>query len=138
MKRILITFCFLWIALVTVYATGSVTLAWNASCAPDVTGYVLYYGTNTTPATTPATNIVVAYTDECGVYHPTGTNIHHGYQHTVGSSEITVVVSNLVAGVTYYFAVTARNVLGMESDFSDEISYTVPFKGPKNVRIQIP
>ena len=31
---------------------------------------------------------------------------------------------NLVAGRTYYFAVTAYSTEGLESDFSEEISYT--------------
>ncbi len=34
-------------------------------------------------------------------------------------------VSNLNSGITYYFAVTAYNTLDMESDFSNEVVYTV-------------
>jgi hypothetical protein len=37
-----------------------------------------------------------------------------------------VTISGLVAGATYYFAATSYDILGMESDFSNEASYTVP------------
>ena len=41
-------------------------------------------------------------------------------------SATTATVSNLVSGATYYFAVTAVDTNGQESDFSSEIIYTVP------------
>ena len=36
-----------------------------------------------------------------------------------------VTVSNLQEGQTYYFSVTARSDQGMESDFSEELAFTV-------------
>ena len=36
------------------------------------------------------------------------------------------VVSNLTATATYYFSITALDDAGDESDFSDELRYTVP------------
>jgi hypothetical protein len=36
-----------------------------------------------------------------------------------------VTIGSLIEGVTYFFAVTAYNHLGLESDFSGEISYKV-------------
>ncbi|MEK6598397.1 MAG: Ig-like domain-containing protein, partial [Gemmatimonadota bacterium] len=74
------------------------TLTWNPSADSNVTGYRIYYGV----ASRTYTNIV-----------------------DVGGAT-SVTISNLVEGVTYYFAATAYNVLGMESDYSGEISYTVP------------
>ncbi len=44
---------------------------------------------------------------------PAGTNVQS-------------VLTNLVGGRTYYFAVTAQNDFGTESDFSNEAVYTVP------------
>jgi hypothetical protein len=38
------------------------------------------------------------------------------------------VVTNLTATATYYFAITALDDFGVESDFSDELRYTVPPK----------
>jgi len=41
--------------------------------------------------------------------------------------------SNLTAGRTYYFVVTARNVAGLESSPSSEVSYLVPRTGTNAV-----
>ena len=65
---------------------------------PTVTGYNLYYG----PTSRNSTNVVSA-----------------GVATTAG-------VSNLTVGATYYFAVTSYNLAGLESDYSAEVSYTVP------------
>lgn len=77
---------------------GSVNLAWDASTNSGVTGYNIYYG-----------------------------NASHSYpnQTAVGKS-LSGVVSGLTPGMTYYFAVTATDSSGNESDFSNEITYLVP------------
>ena len=80
-------------------ATTSVTLAWDPSSDPSVAGYNLYYGA----ASRAYTNMVSA-----------GTNT-------------SLTISGLVEGVTYFFAATCYNSAGLESDFSAEISYLVPF-----------
>jgi hypothetical protein len=79
-------------------ATGSVTLAWDPSSDPAVAGYRLYQGV-----------VSQTYTNklECG-------------------KTTSVTVSNLVRGMTYYFAVTDYYTNGLESAFSGEITYTVP------------
>ncbi|MGA2865253.1 MAG: MBG domain-containing protein [Verrucomicrobiota bacterium] len=79
-------------------AQATAVVLWDPSTDPTVTGYNVYYGA----ASGNYTNVLSAG----------------------NTSEATV--SNLVPGVTYYFAVTACNVLGMESDFSNEASYLVP------------
>lgn len=75
----------------------SVTLAWDASPSPSVTGYYIYYG----PGSRSYTNKVYSGCCSC-------------------------VVSNLTGGVTYYFAATASDTNGLESDYSNEVSYRVP------------
>ena len=75
-----------------------VTLAWDASASSTVAGYRLYYGMSSR-----------TYTDVLEV-----GNLTSG------------TVSNLAPANTYYFAVTAYDVAGLESDFSGEISYEVP------------
>ena len=82
-----------------VLPTGqSVTLAWNPSTDPNIAGCNLYYG----------------------VASRTYTNM-------VNPGNVTsVTISGLVEGATYFFAATSYNILGMESDFSNEDSYTVP------------
>lgn len=80
---------------------AAVTVAWSASTIGDVAGYRLYEGV--APRT---------YTNSVDVGNATS-----------------VRVAGLVAGATYYFAVTAYDAQGSESDFSEEVEYTVP-SGP--------
>lgn len=78
--------------------TNSVTLEWNPS--PDVTtngGYEIYFGPK--PG---------GYTNAINVGNLTNVTLNH-----------------LVWGHTYYFAATAHED-GAESDFSNEVAYTVP------------
>jgi hypothetical protein len=71
----------------------SATLAWNPSIpSTDVAGYFIYYGGAT------------------GIY----TN-----RVDLGLAMIGVV-SNLVAGATYYFTTTVYTFAGLESDYSNE------------------
>jgi chitinase len=77
---------------------GPVTLAWDAVSDPDLAGYRLYYG------------------------YASGS-----YSVTLGVGKATTAaLSGLDAGRTYYFAATAYDVYGDESDFSNEVSYVVP------------
>lgn len=80
-------------------AGQSVTLAWNANTETNLAGYRLYYGT----ATRSYSGIV-----------------------PVSAPQTRATVTNLQAGGTYYFAVTAYTRDGLESDYSDEVSYRVP------------
>lgn len=76
----------------------SVTLAWNASPSSTIAGYHLYYG-----------------------------GASQAYTNTIDAGASTLLtVSNLAPQATYFFAVTSYDVLGLESAFSSEISYTVP------------
>jgi regulation of enolase protein 1 (concanavalin A-like superfamily) len=81
-----------------VQAEQSVTLAWNPSSDPTVGGCNIYYGVASR-----------TYTNKVNVGNVTSATI-----------------SGLVEATTYYFAATAYNTLGLESDYSDESSYTVP------------
>ncbi len=95
----LVLFVFLFtITALRTWAISSVTLAWDPNTETDLAGYKVYYGTTT------------------GVY----TNATD-----VGNST-TKAITDLADGVQYFFAVTAYNTAGAESDYSAEISYT-PF-----------
>lgn len=76
----------------------AVTLSWDTSTDPTVTGYNVYYG-----------------------------NSSRGYTNLVPAGMLnSAIVSNLASGATYYFAATTYNAAGLESDFSAEVSYSVP------------
>src|SRR5687768_2832591 len=81
-------------------AGATVTLAWDPSAESSVSGYKVHYGLNS-----------------------------RTYPFVVDTGHATTqVISNLQDGITYYFAVTAYNVAGQESDFSAEIPYTIPLR----------
>jgi Divergent InlB B-repeat domain/Fibronectin type III domain len=80
------------------FATQSVSLGWDPSPDANVVGYNVSYG----PASRGYTNISVA------------------------GNTTNILISGLVGGATYYFAATAYDVAGTESDYSNEVSYSVP------------
>lgn len=97
---------------------GQVNLAWEPSPTADVTGYVLYYGTD--PA-------ALEFSRDMG-------------------NVLTAEVDGLAPG-DWYFAVTAYNALD-ESDYSNVVSYTeagftptetlhIPITKPATVNITI-
>ena len=74
-----------------------VSLTWDANPESDLGGYKLYYGTASQ-----------AYSDVINV-----------------GKDTQVTLNNLSQGVTYFFAVTAYDLQGAESDYSNEIDKTV-------------
>jgi hypothetical protein len=72
-------------------------LVWDRCLDPEVIGYRLHYG-----------------------------NSSRDYSVTVEvDNETTCTVADLVAGIPYFFAVTAYDRYGNQSDFSDEVSQTI-------------
>jgi hypothetical protein len=93
----ILTFFPLLLALSGPARAEQVSLAWDANSETDLGGYKLYYGTAS-----------------------------QAYSHVINvgkNSEVTV--NNLSQGVTYFFAVTAFNMQGAESDYSNELHKTV-------------
>jgi hypothetical protein len=77
---------------------AQVTLAWDPVMDPNVVGYRVYYGTSS-----------------------------RSYQfNNDAGNNITITVSNLQDGTTYYFAVTSYGTAGLESGYSNEVSYSAP------------
>jgi len=76
---------------------GEVRLEWNKNTESDLAGYRIYYG----PAS--------------GSYE---------FSVDVGNSASSII-SELETGTTYYFAITAYDTNGNESEYSAEISYAV-------------
>jgi len=78
-----------------------ITLIWDANTEPDLEGYKLYYG-----------------------------YASREYPYSIDVGNLTsYTVTDLEAGETYYFTVTAYNASGYESDYSDEVNYEVPLEG---------
>jgi len=75
-----------------------VTLSWDPVTHPDLAGYKIYSGFSSRD-----------YVDELDVNNNTSCTI-----------------SDLVEGETYYFAASAYDIYGNESDFSNEVFCTVP------------
>lgn len=75
--------------------SGTIGLAWDSSASPGVAGYRVYIGTTSGNYTTKV---------EAG-------------------NARTTTIQNLASGVTYYFAVKAFNTSGVESAFSNEITF---------------
>jgi VCBS repeat-containing protein len=78
--------------------SAEVTLGWNASTSAAVVGYILYHG------------------DSSRDY-----NVHVDVENST-----TYTFQDLLEGSTYFFAVTAYDTYGNESDYSAEVVYTVP------------
>ncbi len=83
-------------------AVGSATLQWSASSDSRVVGYRVYWGTTSR-----------AYQAKGNGAPANGGNISH-------------LVGGLQSKRTYYFAVTAYDNNGSESDFSAEATKTIP------------
>lgn len=72
----------------------STTLSWSPSADPNVTGYMLYYGTNS-----------------------------HSYTSSLAATTNGAVVAGLTTGVTYYFAATSDDANGDQSTYSSEATF---------------
>jgi len=95
--RALVVFLLLLLTLL-VRADQSVTLAWDPNPEPDVSGYIVYFG-----------------------------NASRNYPyHTNVGNVTTATVYGLQEGLTYFFAITATNTSGLESDYSNEVTNAVP------------
>jgi Fibronectin type III domain len=88
---------------VDLHAAQSVTLAWNPNSETNLAGYRMYYGTS------PRSYANV-------------TNL--------SNLQTTCTIHQIQEKTTYYFAVTAFTDDGLESDYSEEVAYTVPYTTP--------
>lgn len=97
---------FLWVlAIILLHAqlgwATEVLVEWNPNAEADLAGYKLYYGTTSRTDGTYAETVVIDNKDSTSW-------------------------SFTLPGDTYYFALTAYDVSGNESAFSEEVSAVVP------------
>ena len=95
---------FLLVFIYTVSQAAEVSFSWSPNSEPTLAGYKIYYGTN--PA---------SYTSSIDVGLPEIIN-----------QNISTSLVGYIEGVTYYFGATAYDNDGLESDYSQEISWTAP------------
>ena len=88
-----------------------VSFAWDVSAEENIAGYRMHFGTESG-----------VYTDvrDVGLV-PTGPDKDGVQSHLSGELEFEF-------GTTYFTAITAYNTSGLESDYSNEISFTTPTK----------
>ena len=121
----------------------SLTLSW---CPSPVTGtnaaiggYKIYYGTGTVTNWSP--DVYDTNQPPCSggiIIH--GTNWCRSYTNMVDvGTNLTVITSNLLTGITYYFAGTSYDTNLLESDFSSEVLFvgSLPPLPPTNVFLSI-
>lgn len=75
----------------------AITLCWSPSPSPEVAEYKLYYGE-----------------------HP------RNYTESRTTPTTRITIDGLSVGHLYHFAVVARDTVGLESDYSEELSYLIP------------
>ncbi len=86
---------------------ASVTLSWNRNQEPDIAGYKVFYGTAS--------------------HQYTESETINDAKHS--PTQISHTVSNLSDGMTYYFSVRAFDLAGQMSDYSQEVSVSIPSSG---------
>ncbi|MEW6519000.1 MAG: tandem-95 repeat protein [Thermodesulfobacteriota bacterium] len=77
---------------------------WSPNTETNLAGYRIYYGIASG-----------SYTNTVDVGNPPAID-----------GQVTAILSGFTAGVTYYFAATAYDTDGFESDYSTEVVWTVP------------
>ena len=81
----------------TAYA-ASVDLEWDPNTEPQLVGYKIYWGTSSG---------------------------NYAFSKNVGKTTV-CTITGLDEGKTYYFAATAYDAAGTESDYSNQITYSIP------------
>jgi len=111
MKRIFIALLLLFFLISPVLAQDkTVVLGWDPNSETDIAGYRAYYGTASRN-----------YTVKVDV-----------------GNVITCEIPGLAVGTVYYFAVTAYNTSGLESDYSNEVSVNlIPPETPTGCSVRI-
>lgn len=126
MKTLLSIFIYLFFLVCKGEDNVIINLSWSPSCQNNVVGYKIYYGrTNINIFTNPSFSI---RTNECSQGKDVTNFFYLSNFPTVlyAGNSTSYTVSNLQCGLYYYFAVTAYDSIGMESDFSSQAWIKLP------------
>ncbi|MCI0494766.1 Ig-like domain-containing protein [candidate division KSB1 bacterium] len=96
--NVIVTALFIWYLTITSFGfTKDLIVSWSPNSEPDLAGYKVYWGTAS-----------------------------RNYTDVVDTKNITnYTVAGLSEGIEYFFAVTAYDTASNESDFSEEVSFTI-------------
>jgi hypothetical protein len=109
----------------------TVVLAWCPSPSTTnnvIAGYRIYMGSTNPPVAGWKGDVYDTNQPPCpSVLLLPGTNFYRTYTNMMDvGTNLTATVTNLVFGPTYYFAATAYDTNGLESDYSGEVAFSVP------------
>lgn len=88
----------------------SLTLTWDPNPETNIASYVLHWGTNSG---------------------------HYAASTNCGVATIFSIANAALFPCTNFFAVTAVNISGLESDYSNEIFVVAPISAPKNFKVKL-
>lgn len=108
MKKLILICLFLLLSLTISAADKTYTITWEANSEPDISHYIVYWGTST------------------GSYTQNSGNI----------GNVTTYKLTLPTTEHYFIAVTAIDDTGLESDFSNEVN-TVGPSAPGGCKIKV-
>ena len=108
-------------------AAGGLLLFCGPAAAPPPPSVVLAWDPS------PGTDVITNYT----VYYGLVSRTYIGA--TNAGLALTVTVTNLTRGPTWYFAATATDTNGLQSDYSSEVFTNIPVSpnSPTNLRIRL-
>ena len=104
LKIALIIFALLPCLHTSIYAQD-ITLGWDANTEPDIDHYVVYWGTDFDPP------------------YPNNSEDEGDF---IDANTTTYTVTGLAEGTVYYFAATAFDTEGLESEYSNVVSAEIP------------
>ena len=105
--------------------SGQVKLCWEPSCDSAVTGYKIYYGWSSNSL--PQIGVGSTYFPCRGTSYPNTFYSSDLVRCVDAGNTNTITLTNLLEGMYYFFTATSYDSSGMESDFSNQAIYRVPF-----------
>jgi hypothetical protein len=129
---------------------GTYPITVSGQSAPNYTLLYMPGILSVIPVGGSATTITLAWDASTGlapagfIVAPAGYSMYYGTKsHTYAGSvqlgtDCSCLVTGLVPGTKYYFAATAMDVFGNESDYSDEINYRLPNTGVTTTEVVSP